>query len=122
MTKEAKVRTPCASGDKCQESTFRQPKAVLTYVIVPFIGRKNGILTARQQCCYDGHGWHRACIEQLFAHLWHWGLVRNIWRHSPMSCTLQQLHAVLGRVWDHVQIISDNINKGACAGQTSPPC
>ena len=29
------------------------------------------------------HGWYRARIEQLFAHLWHWGLVRNIWRGGP---------------------------------------
>ena len=37
-------------------------------------------------------GW----IEQLFAHLWHWGLVRNIWCAGPnelhqsvrISCTL----------------------------------
>ena len=48
------------------------------HVIVPFIGRKNGTLTARQQCYNDVHGWYRARIEQLFARLWHWGLVRNI--------------------------------------------
>ena len=41
------------------------------HVIVPFIGRKNGTLTARQQCCNDVHGWYRARIEQLFARLWH---------------------------------------------------
>ena len=40
-------------------------------VIVPFIGRKNGTLTARQQCYNDVHGWYRAHIEQLFARLWH---------------------------------------------------
>ena len=39
--------------------------------IVPFIGRKNGTLTARQQCYNDVHGWYRARIEQLFARLWH---------------------------------------------------
>ena len=27
--------------------------------------------------------WYRARIEQLFARLWHWGLVRNIWRGGP---------------------------------------
>ena len=53
------------------------------HVIVPFIGRKNGTLTARQQCYNDVHGWYRAHIEQLFARLWHWGPVRNIWRGGP---------------------------------------
>ena len=52
-------------------------------MIVPFIGRKNGTLTARQQSYNDVHGWYRAHIEQLFARLWHWGLVRNIWRGGP---------------------------------------
>ena len=41
------------------------------HVIVPLIGRKNGTLTARQQCYNDVHGWYRAHIEQLFARLWH---------------------------------------------------
>ena len=41
------------------------------HVIVPVIGRKNGTLTARQQCYNDVHGWYRAHIEQLFARLWH---------------------------------------------------
>ena len=53
------------------------------HVIVPFIGRKNGTLTARQSAYNDVHGWYRARIEQLFARLWHWGLVRNIWRGGP---------------------------------------
>ena len=53
------------------------------HFIVPFIGRKNGTLTARQQSYNDVHGWYRARIEQLFARLWHWGLVRNIWRGGP---------------------------------------
>ena len=50
---------------------------------MPFIGRKNGTLTSRQQCYNDVHGWYRARIEQLFARLWHWGLIRNIWRGGP---------------------------------------
>ena len=41
------------------------------HVIVLFIGRKNGTLTARQQCYNDVHRWYRARIEQLFARLWH---------------------------------------------------
>ena len=47
-------------------------------VIAPFIGRKN--LSDRQQCYNDVHGFYRSRIEQVFGHLWHWGLVRNIWR------------------------------------------
>ena len=35
------------------------------HVIVPFIGRKNGTLTAHQQCYNDVHGWFWARIEQL---------------------------------------------------------
>ena len=38
---------------------------------------------AHQQSYNDVHGWYRARIEQLFARLWHWGLVRNIWRGGP---------------------------------------
>ena len=58
-----------------------------------FLGRKNGTLTARQQCYNDVHGWYRACIEQLFARLWHWGLFRNIWRGGPNE--LHQLVRIL---------------------------
>ena len=33
------------------------------HVIVPLIGRKNGTLTARQQCYNDVHGWYvRVCV------------------------------------------------------------
>ena len=53
------------------------------HVSVLFIGRKNDILSARQQSYNDVHGWYRARIEQLFAHLWHWGLNRNIWLGGP---------------------------------------
>ena len=48
----------------------------LAHVLVPFIGRKNGPLIARQQCYNDLHGLCHTRIEQLFARLWHWGLVR----------------------------------------------
>ena len=47
------------------------------------MGRKTGTLTAHQHYYNDVHGWYRARIEQLFARLWHWGLVRNIWRGGP---------------------------------------
>ena len=53
------------------------------HVIVPFIGRKNDTLLAWQQSYNDVHGWYRARIEQPFAHLWHWGLIRNIWCGGP---------------------------------------
>ena len=36
------------------------------HVIVPFIGRKNGTLTARRQLYNDVHGWYRAHTEHLF--------------------------------------------------------
>ena len=41
------------------------------HVIVPFIGRNNATLTARQQSYNDVHRWSRARIEELFAWLWH---------------------------------------------------
>ena len=53
------------------------------HVIVPFIGWKNDTLSAHQRSYNDAHGWYQARIEQLFAHLWHWGLIRNIWRGGP---------------------------------------
>ena len=46
--------------------------------IVPFIGRKSGTLTSRQQFYNDVHGWYRARVQQLFCHLGHWGLVRKM--------------------------------------------
>ena len=45
-----------------------------------FIGRKT--LTERQKEYNDVHGFYRARIEHLFVHMWHWGIVRNIWRES----------------------------------------
>ena len=37
------------------------------HVIVPFIGRKNGTLTARQQCYNDVHGWYGAAVCSVVA-------------------------------------------------------
>ena len=53
----------------CHDGTYKGR----VHVIEPFIGRKNDNLLARQQSCNDVHGWYRAQIEHLFAHLWHWG-------------------------------------------------
>ena len=50
------------------------------HVAWPFIGRKT--LTERQKEYNDVHGLYRARIEHLFARMWHWGIVRNIWRGS----------------------------------------
>ena len=50
------------------------------HVAWPFIGRKT--LTERQKEYNDVHGFYRAHIEHLFARMWHWGIVRNIWRGS----------------------------------------
>ena len=53
---------------------------------VPFIGRKT--LTMRQKTYNDVHGYYRARVEHLFAHLWSWRVVRDIWLGSH-----QNLHA-----------------------------
>ena len=63
------------------------------HVVWPFIGRKT--LTERQKEYNDVHGFYRARIEHLFARMWHWGIVRNIWRGSPFvapSLTLRRVH------------------------------
>ena len=54
------------------------------HVAWPFIGRKT--LTERQKEYNDVHGFYRARIEHMFARMWHWGIVRNIWRGSVRSC------------------------------------
>ena len=53
---------------------------------VPFIGRKT--LTMRQKTYNDVHGYYRAQVEHLFAHLWSWRVVCDIWLGSH-----QDLHA-----------------------------
>ena len=99
------------------------------HVIVPFIGRKNGTLTARQQGYNDVHGWYRARIEQLFARLWHWGLVMNIWRGGPNDlhqsvrillhftqfCIRRQVRHPPYGPWEHVppQVWTDQSNSAA---------
>ena len=50
------------------------------HVAWPFIGRKT--LRERQKEYNDHHGFYRAHVEHLFARMWHWGVVRNIWRGS----------------------------------------
>ena len=50
------------------------------HVAWSFIGRKT--LTERQKEYNDIHGFYRTHIEHLFARMWHWGIVRNIWRGS----------------------------------------
>ena len=61
----------------------------------PFIGRKT--LTERQKEYNDVHGFYRARFEHLFACVWHWGIVRNIWRGSST-----ELHEYV-RVLLHLQ-------------------
>ena len=60
------------------------------HVAWPFIGRKT--LTKRQKEYNDVHGFYRAHIEHLFARMWHWGIVRNIWRGSGMEYVRVLLH------------------------------
>ena len=50
------------------------------HVVWPFIGGKT--LTERQKEYNGVHGFYRARIEHLFARMWHWGIVSNIWRGS----------------------------------------
>ena len=66
----------------------------------PFIGRKT--LTERQKEYNDVHGFYRARIEHLFARMWHWGIVRNIWRGSGT-----ELHEYV-RVLLHLQQFFDS--------------
>ena len=49
-----------------------------------FIGRK--VLTKREREYNNVHGYYRACVEHLFARLWHWKVVRDIWMGS--ACDL----------------------------------
>ena len=86
------------------------------HVIVPFIRRKNGTVTDRQQSYNDVHGRYRARIEHLFGQLWHWGLVGDIWRGGPnelhhsvrvllhftLFCIWRQVHHSPYGPWDHV--------------------
>ena len=47
------------------------------------LGIRDGkTLTKRQKEYNDVHGFYRARIEHLFARMWHWGIVKNIWRGS----------------------------------------
>ena len=61
-------------------------------------------------------GWYRAQIEQLFAHLWHWGLIEIIWcggpnkvhqsvhilLHFTQFCIRRQVCHFPYGLWDHV--------------------
>ena len=47
---------------------------------IPFIGRK--ALTVRQKTYNDIHGYYRARVERLFAGLWTWRVVRDVWLGS----------------------------------------
>ena len=65
------------------------------HVVWPFIGRKT--LTERQKEFNDVHGFYRAQIEHLLARMWHWGIVRNIWRGSGTERVLLHLRQFLIR-------------------------
>ena len=65
------------------------------HVACPFIGRKT--LAKRQREYADAYGFYRAHIEHLFARMWHWGIVGNIWRGSGI-----ELHGY-ARVLLHLQ-------------------
>ena len=50
------------------------------HTAVPYIGRKT--LTDDQQEYNDVHGFYCARVEHLFARLWQWRIVRNVWTRS----------------------------------------
>ena len=50
------------------------------HTAVPFIGRKK--LSDNQQEYNDVHGFYCAGVEHLFARLWHWKIVHNVWMGS----------------------------------------
>ena len=50
------------------------------HAAMPFIGRKN--LSDNQQEYNDVHGFYCARVEHLFARLWHWKIVCNVWMGS----------------------------------------
>ena len=82
--------------------------------MIPFPGR--GKLSERQQQYNDVHGWYRARVEHLFAQLWQWKVVRNIWQggetelHETMRILLHMEQFVNSRKvryqpygpWPHV--------------------
>ena len=84
------------------------------HTVIPFPGR--GKLTERQQQYNDVHGWYRARVEHLFAQLWQWKVVRNIWQggetelHETMRILLHMEQFVNSRKvryqpygpWPHV--------------------
>ena len=39
-----------------------------------------------QQECIVVHGFYHVTVEHLFAHLWQWTTVRNVWIGFAMSC------------------------------------
>ena len=47
------------------------------HTVIPFVGRKK--LSDRQGEYNSIHSSYRARGEHIFAHLWHWKVVRNIW-------------------------------------------
>ena len=77
------------------------------------LGLKPGYLIPKQRAGQTSPC--RACIEHLFGHLWHWGLVRNIWCGSPddlhqsmcvllhfmQFCIRMEVHHPPFGPWDH---------------------
>ena len=55
------------------------------HTAVPYIGQKT--LSDDQQEYNDVHGFYRARVEHLFARLWQWRIVRNVW-----TCCATELH------------------------------
>ena len=73
----------------------------------------------------DVHGFYRAHIEHLLAQVWHWGIVRNIWRGSSTElheyvCVLLHLQYFFIRrqvryppycMWEHGHMYGPHLHK-----------
>lgn len=83
----------------------------------------------RQQEYNDIHGYYFARVEHIFGRLWHWGLVRNIWRggadvlhqsirillHLTQFCIRRQVQYPPCGPWPHVP---DHVwSKGGAEGE-----
>ena len=70
------------------------------HIVVPFWGSRK--LTDRQQQHNDVHSWYGARVEHIFAQLWQWKVVRNVWQGGE-----QELHETM-RVLLHMEQFVNN--------------
>ena len=77
------------------------------HMVVPFWGRGN--LTDRQQQYNDVHSWYHARVEHIFAQLWQWKIVHNIWQGGE-----RELHETM-RILLHMEQFVNNSNTSLTA-------